>query len=146
MKNLERFIKAQERDYDIALKEIINGKKETHWMWYIFPQIIGLGNSAMSEFYAIKDLEEAREYLNDDILGKRLVEISTELLKLDTNNPVEIFGYIDSLKLNSCMTLFDYISDNEIFSKVINKYFNGDKDLSTIDICDGLSKRVVNKK
>lgn len=146
MKDLDRFIKAQERDYDIALKEIINGRKETHWMWYIFPQIIGLGNSAMSEYYAIKDLEEVREYLNDDILGKRLVEISTELLKLDTNNPVEIFGYIDSLKLNSCMTLFDYISDNEIFSKVINKYFNEDKDLSTIDICDGLSKRVVNKK
>lgn len=146
MKNLDRFIKAQERDYDIALKEIINGRKETHWMWYIFPQIIGLGKSAMSEYYAIKDLEEAREYLNDDILGKRLIEICIELLKLDTNNPIEIFGYIDSLKLNSCMTLFDYISDNEIFNKVIIKYFNGNKDINTIDICDRLSEKVVNRK
>ena len=105
MSDLNRFIEAQEEGYPRALKEIKNGMKETHWMWYIFPQIIGLGRSSTAEYYAIKDLDEAREYLNDEVLGARLKEISNELLKLETNEPVLVFGKIDSLKLNSSKSL-----------------------------------------
>ena len=136
MNGLDRFIKAQEKDYEIALYEIKSGYKKSHWMWYIFPQIIGLGYSVMSEFYGIKDLNEAKEYLKNEILGKRLIEISNELLELDTNNPIQIFGEIDSMKLKSCMTLFDYISEDEnVFNKVIKKFYNGGKDIKTIGIC-----------
>ncbi len=129
--NLERFIKAQEYDYENALKEIKNGRKLTHWMWYIFPQIKGLGHSATADFYSIKSIEEAKSYIDHEILGKRLIEISNALLKLNTNNPVEVFGEIDSLKLKSSMTLFSYVSDEEVFNKVLIKYFNGNKDERT---------------
>ena len=142
MNALDRFIKAQEKDYQIALTEVINGRKESHWMWYIFPQIIGLGQSVMSQFYAIKDLKEAKDYLNDSILGMRLIKISNELLKLKIDNPVEIFGNVDAMKLNSCMTLFDYVSDNPIFYEVIKKFYSGQKDNNTISICDMLSSRM----
>ena len=103
--NLTRFLDAQKGDYEIALKEIKKGKKTSHWMWYIFPQINGLGFSDTAKFYAIKNKDEATEYLHHDILGKRLVEISSELLKLNTSNSVEIFGQVDSLKLKSSMVL-----------------------------------------
>lgn len=133
--NLNRFIKAQEEDYSIALQEIKNGRKVSHWMWYLFPQISGLGMSETSQYYAIKDLEEAREYLNDKILGARLLEISNELLNLTTNNPKDVLGDIDALKLNSSMTLFSYISEEQIFKDVIDKYYNGIPDDATIKIC-----------
>ena len=133
--NLNRFLKAQEYDYEIALKEIQNGRKVSHWMWYIFPQIRGLGESSTSEYYEIKDLDEASEYLNHEILGYRLKEITNELLKLDTNDSISIFGYIDSMKLKSCMTLFDIVSDNDIFSRVLDKYYNGEKDKLTLSLC-----------
>jgi len=136
MNKLDRFIKVQEQDYFRALKEVKNGRKLTHWMWYIFPQLKGLGHSAMSEFYGIDGIEEAKEYLKHKILGKRLIKISNELLKLDTNNPIQIFGEIDSLKLKSCMTLFDYVSENEVFDKVLQRFYNGEKDLKTISICN----------
>ena len=140
MNNLERFIKAQELDYDKALNELKNGKKTSHWMWYIFPQIKGLGQSATSVFYEIKDLQEAKSYLKHPILGKRLLELSKVLLEQETNNPQEIFGNIDSLKLKSCMTLFSYVSDNNIFDQVLEKYFNNEKDIKTILIC----KKITN--
>ncbi|MCO5249779.1 MAG: DUF1810 domain-containing protein [Chitinophagales bacterium] len=97
--NLSRFITAQERDYFIALEEIKRGRKQSHWMWYIFPQIKGLGHSSISQYYGIIDLEEAQEYLNHPVLGQRLVEICQELLKLDTRDAYEIFGWPDNKKL-----------------------------------------------
>jgi uncharacterized protein (DUF1810 family) len=130
--NLRRFLDAQQNVYEIALKEIKNGKKTSHWMWYIFPQIDGLGLSETARFYAIKNKEEAVEYIHHDILGKRLVEISTELLKLDTNNSIDIFGQVDSLKLKSSMTLFSLVGANPVFQKVLDKFFDGEKDEKTI--------------
>jgi len=138
MKNLNRYIEAQSYDYERALTEIKNGKKESHWMWYIFPQIKGLGFSATSKFYEIQSIDEAISYLDNEILGPRLIEISNELLKLKSNNPIEIFGEIDFLKLKSSMTLFSYISNNQIFNKVLEKYYNNELDINTINICKNL--------
>ena len=136
---LQRFIEAQNRDYEIALLEIKHGRKLSHWMWYIFPQIQGLGSSTISNYYAIKNSDEARAYLDDEYLANNIINICNELLKLKTNNPVEIFGEIDAMKLKSSMTLFNYICEKDdnkinIFSKVLDKYFNGEKDYLTIKI------------
>ncbi len=139
-KDLDRFIEAQEIDYIRALKELQNGKKITHWMWYIFPQITGLGKSRVSQYYEIKSIEEARDFMNNEVLRKHLLEISNELLKLNTCNPEEVFGDIDSLKLKSSMTLFSYVSNEEVFDKVIEKYFNGSKDETTLRICKKLER------
>ena len=132
--NLKRFIDAQKDVYPIALKEIKQGYKQSHWMWYIFPQIHGLGYSSTSKYYAIKSIEEAKEYMKHPILSKNLIEISNVLLELETNDSIKIFGTIDSKKLQSCMTLFNEICPNSIFNKVLIKYFKGHKDKSTIDI------------
>ena len=133
MDNLERFIKAQKQDYERALKEIKNGKKLTHWIWYIFPQIKGLGYSEISKYYGINDLEEAKAYLQNEYLRNNLLEITTALLNLDSNNPTEILGYPDDLKVKSCMTLFNYADESIlIFKKVIDKYYNGEFDNKTI--------------
>lgn len=136
MRNLERFLYVQNRTHEQAVEEIRNGKKISHWMWYTFPQIQGLGESDYSVFYAIDDLDEATRYLNHNILGPRLKKISQELLKLKINDPVEIFGKLDSLKLKSCMTLFAYIEKNGIFEEVLNKYYEGEKDEKTIQILE----------
>ena len=125
--NLERFINAQEDSYQIALKEIQNGKKCSHWMWFIFPQIDGLGSSPISKEYSIKNIQEAKDYLNHNILGKRLIEITNALMKLENKSARSILGYPNDLKLKSSMTLFKIIaSDNKIFSDVLVKYFNGE--------------------
>ena len=145
MEQLDRFIKAQENTYLVALKEIKNGRKQSHWMWYIFPQIKGLGMSETSKYYGIDGEEEAKAYLDNEILGSRLREITSELLKLNIDNPVDIFGAIDAMKLKSSMTLFDYVSDDKIFSQVLNKYYNGDIDEKTILLC-GKRKNLVYKK
>ena len=121
MDKLDRFIKAQENTYYIALNEIKNGRKRSLWMWYIFPQIKGLGMSDASRFYGIDGVIEARAYLDNEILGARLREITGELLKLNENNPFDIFGTIDTIKLKSCMTLFNYVSDEDIFMDVLEK-------------------------
>ena len=136
MDKLDRFIKAQENTYYIALNEIKNGRKRSHWMWYIFPQIKGLGMSDASRFYGIDGVIEARAYLDNEILGARLREITGELLKLNENNPFDIFGTIDTIKLKSCMTLFDYVSDEDIFMDVLEKFYNGEIDDKTIFICE----------
>ena len=99
MNNLNRFIEAQEEVYENAKNELINGKKQTHWMWYIFPQIKGLGQSETSKYYAINDLNEAKEYLNHEILGNRLIELSKLLIDINVNNIIDVFGVTDSLKL-----------------------------------------------
>tara|TARA_B100001996_G_scaffold59110_1_gene42043 strand:+ start:42 stop:476 length:435 start_codon:yes stop_codon:yes gene_type:complete len=123
--DLERFIKAQENSYEIALKEIKNGKKVSHWMWFIFPQIDGLGLSLTSKKYSIKNRQEAKDYLNHNILGQRLIEVTNALMELENIPARKLFGYPDDLKLKSSMTLFKIISsDNKIFSDVLVKYFN----------------------
>ena len=135
--DLERFIEAH-NDYNRALNEVKSGRKLTHWMWYIFPQIAGLGMSETAKYYEIKSLDEARAYLNNELLKDHIIEISNALLELDKTDPVEVFGDVDALKLKSSMTLFSYVSDDEIFNKVIDKYFNGSKDLTTVRICEEL--------
>lgn len=132
--SLDRFVKAQEMDYEIALSEIKSGRKRSHWMWYIFPQIQGLGYSSMAQFYAIKDRDEAEQYTKHPILGKRLLEISEELLKLKEDNASRVMGYPDDLKLKSSMTLFYAVSGMEAFKKVLDKYFAGEQDKKTISI------------
>lgn len=132
--NLERFIKAQEYDYKIALEEIRKGRKESHWIWYIFPQISSLGYSDMAKYYGINDLEEAKKYIDNEILGYRLIEISNELLKLNVKDLTYVLGDIDTLKVKSCMTLFELISDNSVFSQVLEKYYNGERDEKTLQL------------
>lgn len=134
--NLERFIDAQERDFQIALLEIKNGYKRSHWMWYIFPQLADLGYSATAKFYGIKNKDEAIAYLKNEYLKNNLIEISKVLYELD-DNISNILGYPDDLKLKSCMTLFNYVDPTiEIFSKIIDKFYNGEKDLNTIKILE----------
>ena len=132
--DVSRFIKAQESMYETALAEIRNGKKESHWIWFILPQLRGLGHSYNSTYYGIDGLEEARIYLNNPILSSRLCEIVNVLLSLPTDDPESIFGKLDALKLKSSMTLFDAIQSNDVFSQVLDKYFNGQRDNATISI------------
>lgn len=137
--DLTRYIEAQEQTYDLALSEIKAGHKTGHWMWYIFPQIAGLGLSETSKFYAIKSIEEAKAYLKHPVLGKRLTEITKLLLELDTDNARVIFGSPDDLKLHSCMTLFaiaDEENPDNVFGKVIAKYFMGKYDRNTLHILE----------
>lgn len=133
--NLDRFVEAQKFAYEFALIEVKQGYKESHWMWYIFPQIHGLGFSYMSETYSIKSREEAIAYMEHPILGNNLIEISNALLHLKNNNAESIFGEIDALKLQSCMTLFGEVCEEcDIFHKVLEKYFDGQKDGLTLEI------------
>lgn len=132
--DLERFKEAHGYDYSQALKEIRNGFKETHWMWYIFPQIDGLGSSYTAKYYALKDLDDARAFLEDDYLGGHLIEITQALLDLDKDNPNSIFGYVDAMKLRSSMTLFYEASHQKIFKDVIEKYYQGEFDSRTLEI------------
>lgn len=132
---LDRFLAAQERNYAIALAEIKNGKKRSHWMWYIFPQIADLGFSETSKFYAIKDQAEAEAYLQHPVLGKRLIEISKTLLELEDNHATRIFGSPDDLKLKSSMTLFGALPNTDpVFAQILAKYFNGIKDWVTLNL------------
>jgi len=132
---LERFIDAQKYGYQTALSEIIAGEKKSHWIWYIFPQIVGLGRSSQAEKYGIKSLDEAKAYLENNILGSRLIEISNELLKLQTNDAYAVFGSPDNMKLKSCMTLFSLADPTQtVFSDVLEKYFNGNLDRKTLNL------------
>lgn len=133
MADLERFLKAQEYSYDTALKEIKNGKKVSHWMWYIFPQIEGLGTSSTAMYYAIKDIKEAEEYISNPVLWNRILENSSALLSIDSSDPYEVMGYPDNRKLKSSMTLFYEVSGNEIFKKVLDKFYNGEEDGFTLE-------------
>ena len=133
--NLERFLAAQEGDYEKALAEIKNGRKTSHWMWYIFPQIAGLGLSSTSKFYAIKDRQEAEEYLAHPVLGNRLIEISNALLEIEGKTANQIFGSPDDVKLKSSMTLFGALDNtNPIFQKILDKYFDSAKDVRTLEV------------
>ncbi len=134
MYNVERFIEAQNFAYDKALEEIRNGHKETHWIWYIFPQLKGIGYSVNAQHYGITCLEEAREYMEHPVLSKRLIEISEALYELDAEDIVKVLGEIDSKKVHACMTLFSRVSDNPIFNKVINRYYAGNQNEITEDM------------
>ena len=137
MYDLDRFVTAQERRYAFALQEIRDGRKQGHWMWYIFPQMKGLGHSEKSQYYGIESAEEAKAYLAHPVLGKRLQEISIALLGLPTSDPQTVFGYTDSLKLRSSMTLFYQVSHFIVFERVLKKFFGGELDQKTISILEG---------
>ena len=134
MHDLNRFISAQERSYDAALMEIKCGHKATHWMWYIFPQIAGLGFSSTAQFYAISSMQEAKDYYAHPVLAKRLVEISEALLALDTSDAAAVMGYPDDLKLRSSMTLFLAASGDAVFQRVLDKFYSGMPDSKTLRI------------
>ena len=132
---LDRFLDAQRGDYAAALAEVRRGRKTSHWMWYIFPQIAGLGQSSTARYYSIRDLEEAREYYAHPVLGQRLREISGALLGLRGSDPVAVFGGIDSMKLKSSMTLFAVAApDDPLFQQVLDKYYGGEQDVLTLRI------------
>ena len=143
--SLERFVDAQERMYDIALAEVKNGKKLSHWIWYIFPQIKGLGESYNSRYYGIDDINEAKAYLRHPILGARLREITFALLQHKDKRAVEIFGMIDALKVSSCMTLFNEVAVDNLFGVVLDVFYQGEKDKLTMGLLhsDHLSDKVL---
>ena len=135
--DLARFTSAQESVYNTALSELRCGQKRTHWMWFIFPQIDGLGHSATAKHYAIKNAEEARQYLNHPILGARLLECSKTVFAIEDRSISAIFGFPDDLKLKSSMTLFSHVTDpDSVFDQVLDKYFNGKRDTKTLELLE----------
>ena len=133
--DIARFIDAQDDKWDgyaTALSEIKAGRKVSHWIWYIFPQLRGLGHSRMSHYYGIADRQEAEDYLNHPVLGTRLREISEALLTHTDKSAESILGGIDALKVKSCMTLFDCISPDDIFSEVLDSFYNGERDSNSL--------------
>lgn len=135
MYDLNRFLSAQRRDYAAALREIRSGRKRSHWIWYIFPQVAGLGMSSTSQFYAISGLDEARAYLSEATLRAHLLEISSALLALEESDPTAVFGFPDDLKLRSSMTLFAAAAPDEpVFAAVLDKFFGGQPDTRTLQI------------
>lgn len=130
--NLNRFVSAQAKDYARALAEIRSGRKLSHWMWYVFPQLAGLGKSEMSIYYAVTGAAEAEAYWTHSILGPRLVECAESTLSIEERSAREIFGYPDDLKLRSCATLFSSVSQVSVFDELIRKYFGGQLDDSTV--------------
>ena len=135
--NLSRFVSAQAHDYETARDELRSGRKRTHWMWYIFPQIDGLGFSSMSKLYAIKSRAEAQAYLEHPVLGPRLLECANILLKLEGRSASEIFSSPDDIKLRSSMTLFAAVQTQQpAFSRVLDKCFQGQRDTRTIELLE----------
>lgn len=131
--NLQRFVDAQEHSYAQALAEIKQGMKQSHWMWYIFPQWVGLGRSSISKQYSIHSKEEALTYLNHPILGHRLLEITESFLQIKGKTAAEILGRVDAAKMQSSMTLFDEIQEQtNIFAKVLEKFYDGKRCQYTI--------------
>ena len=132
--NLERFTEAQDPIYENVLSELRSGRKRTHWMWFVFPQIAGLGTSHMARTFAISSREEADAYLNHPLLGERLRECTELVLAVEGRTINEIFGSPDDLKFRSCMTLFANVAtDSQVFEDALLKYFNGDPDPSTVE-------------
>lgn len=130
--NLERFKQAQDLGvYDKALEEVQNGRKTGHWIWFIFPQMRGFGSSYNSHFYGITCADEAKAYLADPALGGRLRAIAQAFLNT-SQSPFEVFGRIDTLKVRSCMTLFDFISPNDLFGQVLDAKYDGARDLDSL--------------
>ncbi|MCR5577418.1 MAG: DUF1810 domain-containing protein [Oscillospiraceae bacterium] len=134
-RGLDKYVRAQERDYADALREIKSGRKRSHWIWYIFPQMDGLGFSPTAQYYGIRDLEQAKDYMAHPVLGPRLVEISEALLELPSSDPGAVMGYPDDLKLCSSMTLFELAAPEEpVFGRVLDKFYGGRRDPLTLEL------------
>ncbi|KKK90464.1 hypothetical protein LCGC14_2722750 [marine sediment metagenome] len=137
--DLSRFVSAQARSYDRILAELRSGQKRTHWMWFIFPQIDGLGSSTTTKHYAVKSREEARQYLDHTVIGARLLECAEAVLAIKGRSVSKIFGYPDYLKFKSSMTLFASVSEpRSVFSRVLDKYYHGERDDKTLHILEQL--------
>lgn len=132
--NLARFFEGQYLIYPIALKELQTGVKRTHWMWFVFPQIKGLGKSYNSMFYGLSGIDEAKEYLAEPTLNYRLREICETVLNLQSDSILKVFGKVDSMKLQSSMTIFDLASPDDIFAKVLDKWYGGQRDSLTLKL------------
>lgn len=132
--NLARFFEGQYLIYPIALKELQTGVKRTHWMWFVFPQIKGLGKSYNSMFYGLSGIDEAKEYLAEPTLNYRLREICETVLNLQSGSILKVFGKVDSMKLQSSMTIFDLASPDDIFAKVLDKWYGGQRDSLTLKL------------
>ena len=132
--DLNRFVEAQKTSYIQALSELRSGRKQSHWMWYVFPQLAGLGNSSMSVRYAIKSEEEARAYLNHPILGPRLIESAEAVFAVEGRSAYEILGSPDDMKLQSCATLFERVSSSSVFDRLLAKYYEGERDRKTLHL------------
>ena len=142
--DLERFLITQQTYYRIALQEIKSGQKRSHWMWFIFPQIAGLGYSETARYYAIKDMGEAKAYMEDYTLSSNLIEISQALLDVDSDDATAVMGWPDNLKLKSSMTLFALAKPEcEVFQKVLDKFFHGKRDQKTIEILQDKKPRTM---
>lgn len=134
--NLQRFLDAQQGDYEHALAEVRNGRKYSHWIWYIFPQLKGLGMSYNSQYYGISGKEEAEAYLVHPILGERLREITSAFLQLKGKTAQDVFGALDAMKVLSCMTLFNEVAPDGLFQQVIDRYYQGKTDEMTKRMLD----------
>ena len=143
MQPLKRFLDAQEQMYGMALAEVKSGKKLSHWIWYIFPQLKGLGKSGNSHYYGIDNLEEAKAYLQHPVLGTRLREITTTFLELSGVNAKDVFGYLDAMKVRSCMTLFNEVSEDDLFRRVLERYYSGLADEKTLTILGKLDVKFL---
>jgi len=133
--NLARFVEAQKDDYERALAEIESGRKQSHWMWYIFPQLAGLGSSSTAQFYAIKSLDEARAYLAHPVLGTRLLACTEAAVRVEGKTANAIFGMPDCLKLRSCATLFACVAEpDSVFERLLGKYYAGERDPRTLEL------------
>ena len=136
--DLQRFILAQDGVYETALAELRAGSKQSHWMWFVFPQIAGLGRSSTAQFYAIVSVEEARAYLEHPLLGARLRECVDALLRwVDRRSPEQILGPIDAMKLRSSLTLFDRIAPGDTFARALDAFFSGRRDDRTLELLNG---------
>ena len=136
--NLQRFIDAQDGVYETALAELRAGSKQSHWMWFVFPQLAGLGRSSTAQFYAIASLDEARAYLGHPLLGARLRECVDALLPWTGKRaPEQILGPVDAIKLRSSLTLFDHIAPHDVFARVLDALFNGERDPHTLELLNG---------
>ena len=139
--DLQKFIDSQDNGYDFgetyqtALAEMKQGYKVSHWIWYVFPQIKGLGLSGITAYFSIKDINEAKDYYAHPVLGERLLEITRELLNIESDDPMNVFGYPDAFKVRSCMTLFKHAApEQELFQKVLDKFCRGVEDEKTVRI------------
>ncbi len=133
-KCIERFLEPQKTAYPIALEEVRNGRKVSHWMWYIFPQLRGLGQSTSAWYYGIEDLDEAKAYLMHPVLGQRLWEITQAALELSETDPMKVFDWPDNMKFRSSMTLFAQISEDHLFARALEEFFAGQEDSMTLEL------------
>lgn len=133
--HLQRFVVAQGEVYETVISELRDGHKRSHWMWFVFPQLDGLGFSSTAKFYAIQSLEEAKAYLQHNVLGQNLLECTHTVLAVEGRSVHDIFGCPDDLKLKSCMTLFEFVDGPEsVFGKVLDKFYAGERDEKTLQL------------